>query len=115
MKAIIKYVYNLPSNKKNVPELITDPIMLLKDVRALIESHCRDDPELAITGKPVLPPQVRLLVIVMDFRHLPMLSHSNACIFARAAFQAKAHPPPAAAADQAGRRHEPPQSEGAPF
>lgn len=51
-------MYNLPTNKKNVPELITDPIMLLKDVRSLIELHCQDVPELAITGRPVLPPQV---------------------------------------------------------
>lgn len=59
LKAIIKYVYTLPSNKKNVPELITDPILLIKDVRTLIELHCHDNPHEAITGRPVLPPQVR--------------------------------------------------------
>lgn len=61
MKAIIKYVYTLPSNKKNVPELITDPIALIKDVRTLIEEHCHDNPDRAITGRPVLPPQVRFI------------------------------------------------------
>ncbi len=59
LKAIIKYVYTLPSNKKNVPELITDPILLIKDVRTLIELHCHDNPDLSVTGRPVLPPQVR--------------------------------------------------------
>lgn len=63
LKAIIKYVYTLPSNKKNVPELITDPIMLIKDVRTLIELHCHDSPELAVTGRPVLPPQVNLFSV----------------------------------------------------
>ncbi|XKL65132.1 hypothetical protein PGB90_005218 [Kerria lacca] len=57
LKAIIKYVYTLPSNKKNVPDLITDPILLIKDVRTLIELHCHDSPELSVTGRPVLPPQ----------------------------------------------------------
>lgn len=63
LKAIIKYVYKLPSNKKNVPELITDPILLIKDVRTLIELHCHDNPHEAITGRPVLPPQVRFNAI----------------------------------------------------
>lgn len=62
LKAIIKYVYTLPANKKNVPELITDPILLIKDVRTLIEMHCHDSPDLSVTGRPVLPPQVSLLM-----------------------------------------------------
>lgn len=63
LKAIIKYVYTLPANKKNVPELISDPILLIKDVRTLIELHCHDNPDLSVTGRPVLPPQVSSLII----------------------------------------------------
>lgn len=44
----------LPGNKKNVPELIRDPVALIKDVRTLIGLHRQDSRELAITGKPVL-------------------------------------------------------------
>lgn len=48
------YLYDLPSHRKNVPEMIKDPVELIKDVRALVERHCKDKPELAITGRPVL-------------------------------------------------------------
>lgn len=34
--------------------MIKDPVELIKDVRALVERHCKDQPELAITGRPVL-------------------------------------------------------------
>lgn len=52
------YLYDLPSQKKNVPELIKDPVALIKDVRSLVERHCKDSPELAITGRPVLHPDL---------------------------------------------------------
>lgn len=48
------YLYDLPPHKKNVPELIKDPVALIKDVRTLVERHCKDRPELAVTGEPVL-------------------------------------------------------------
>lgn len=44
----------LPPNKKNLPELIKDPISLIQDVRTLIGLHRLDNRELAITGRPVL-------------------------------------------------------------
>lgn len=44
----------LPANKKNVPDLIKDPVALIKDVRTLIGLHRQDIRELAITGKPIL-------------------------------------------------------------
>ncbi|KAL0267255.1 UNVERIFIED_CONTAM: hypothetical protein PYX00_009581 [Menopon gallinae] len=54
LKAIVMYLHSLPTNKKNVPELIKDPIALVKDVRTVVEQHRHDNPELAVTGKSVL-------------------------------------------------------------
>lgn len=54
LKAILKWLTNLPTTKKNVPELIKNPNALLNDVRLLLELHKNDDPKLAITGKPTL-------------------------------------------------------------
>lgn len=56
LKEIVMYLYDLPPQRKNVPELIKDPVQLIKDVRSLVERHCKDSPELAVTGKPVLHP-----------------------------------------------------------
>lgn len=58
LKEIVMFLYDLPSNRKNVPELIKDPVQLIKDVRSLVERHCKDSPELAITGVPVLHPEL---------------------------------------------------------
>lgn len=52
------YLYDLPPHRKNVPELIKDPVELIKDVRTLVERHCKDSPELSITGRPVLRPEL---------------------------------------------------------
>lgn len=54
LKEIVLYLYDLPQHKKNVPELLKDPVELIKDVRLLVEKHCKDDNQLAITGVPVL-------------------------------------------------------------
>jgi F-box/leucine-rich repeat protein 10/11 len=56
LKSIVMYLHSLPSTKKNVPELIRDPVALIHDVRCVVEQHRHDNPELAITGNPVLPP-----------------------------------------------------------
>ncbi|XP_065361123.1 jmjC domain-containing histone demethylation protein 1 [Calliphora vicina] len=56
LKEIVMYLYDLPPNKKNVPELVRDPVALIKDVRTLVERHCKDKPEMAITGESVLKP-----------------------------------------------------------
>ncbi|XP_036323429.1 jmjC domain-containing histone demethylation protein 1 isoform X1 [Rhagoletis pomonella] len=56
LKEIVMYLYDLPPQKKNVPELVRDPVALIKDVRTLVERHCKDKPELAITGESVLKP-----------------------------------------------------------
>ncbi|MPC63461.1 Lysine-specific demethylase 2B [Portunus trituberculatus] len=54
LKAIVMYLHALPTSKKCVPELITDPIALIRDVRTVVEQHRYDKPELARTCKPVL-------------------------------------------------------------
>ncbi|XP_046386449.1 jmjC domain-containing histone demethylation protein 1-like isoform X1 [Ischnura elegans] len=56
LKAIVKYLHSLPSTKKNVPELIRDPIALIRDVRTVVERHRHDSHEKAITGLPILQP-----------------------------------------------------------
>ncbi|KAL9889603.1 lysine demethylase 2 [Glossina fuscipes fuscipes] len=56
LKEIVMYLYDLPPHKKCVPELVRDPVALIKDVRTLVERHCKDKPELAITGESVLKP-----------------------------------------------------------
>ena len=48
------YLHSLPTNKKNVPELVQDPIALIRDVRTLVEKHRHDSHERAITGRSVL-------------------------------------------------------------
>ena len=56
------YLHSLPSTKKNVPELIRDPVALIHDVRCLVEQHRHDSPESAVTGAPVLPPPPALTI-----------------------------------------------------
>ncbi|XP_063541414.1 jmjC domain-containing histone demethylation protein 1 [Cydia strobilella] len=54
LKAIVMYLHQLPAARKSVPELLADPIALVKDVRTLVEQHRHDKQHLAITGVPVL-------------------------------------------------------------
>lgn len=54
LKAIVTYLHSLPINKKNVPDLIVDPVALIKDVRTLVEQHRYDSPDSAVNGRPVL-------------------------------------------------------------
>jgi len=63
LKAIVMYLHSLPSTKKNVPELIRDPVALIHDVRCLVEQHRHDNPEAAVTGNPVLPPPPPLSIV----------------------------------------------------
>lgn len=53
-QAIVMYLHQLPGNRKNVPELLGDPIALIRDVRTLVERHRHDSRDSAITGVPVL-------------------------------------------------------------
>lgn len=48
LKEIVLYLYALPPQKKNVPILVKDPVALIKDVRTLVEYHCKDNPQVSI-------------------------------------------------------------------
>lgn len=67
LKEIVLYLYDLPQNKKNVPELIKDPVALIKDVRSLVERHCKDDNQQAITGVPVLRAELNQFIRQYDY------------------------------------------------
>lgn len=54
LKAIVMYLHQLPAARKSVPDLLSDPIALVKDVRLLVEQHRLDKQSLAITGVPIL-------------------------------------------------------------
>lgn len=69
LKEIVLYLYDLPQHKKNVPELIKDPVALIKDVRSLVERHCKDDNQLAITGVPVLKSELNRTIHNFDLIH----------------------------------------------
>lgn len=76
LKEIVMYLYDLPPQRKNVPELIQDPVQLIKDVRCLVERHCKDSPELAVTGKPVLHPDSNQSTNVQS-QQLPEDEHTS--------------------------------------
>ncbi|GIY20312.1 hypothetical protein CDAR_206162 [Caerostris darwini] len=54
LKAILKWLLNLPPSKKGIPSYIRHPDALLEDLQILLNMHKDDDPRLAITGKPSL-------------------------------------------------------------
>ncbi|XP_045465756.1 jmjC domain-containing histone demethylation protein 1-like isoform X2 [Harmonia axyridis] len=58
LKEIVLYLHMLPANRKNVPELIKDPVALIQDVRNLISIHRLDVADLAVSGKPILWVQI---------------------------------------------------------
>ncbi|XP_030376620.1 jmjC domain-containing histone demethylation protein 1 [Scaptodrosophila lebanonensis] len=68
LKEIVMYLYDLPPQKKNVPSLVLDPVALIKDVRTLVERHCKDQQDMAVTGVSVLrtPGDVQLQYQVYD-------------------------------------------------
>ncbi|CRK99580.1 CLUMA_CG012893, isoform A [Clunio marinus] len=80
LKEIVLYLYDLPQNRKNVPELIKDPVALIKDVRALVERHCKDENQLAITGLPVLRTELNQFMQPYDYPNndvaIPPMSES---------------------------------------
>ncbi|CAG0879254.1 unnamed protein product [Darwinula stevensoni] len=54
LKSIVIYLHSLARTKKCVPELVTDPVALIKDMKELVEQHKDDQPDLAVTGKPII-------------------------------------------------------------
>ncbi|XP_053376119.1 lysine-specific demethylase 2B-like isoform X2 [Mercenaria mercenaria] len=51
---VLAWVESLPPSKKGIPKDLIDPDTVLREVRHLIQEHMKDNPELAITGEPVL-------------------------------------------------------------
>ncbi len=54
LKAIVMYIHALAVSKKAVPPLLREPINLVRDIRTLVEQHKHDDPDLSVTGRPLL-------------------------------------------------------------
>jgi len=54
LKSIVLYLHSLPSNKKNVPAAIKDPVTLIRDIRTIVEVHKNDTQEKAVNGRPLL-------------------------------------------------------------
>lgn len=73
LKEIVMYLYDLQPQKKNVPELVKDPVALIKDVRNLVERHCKDSPDLAITGKAVLNTELNTRIHESYFQPTPTI------------------------------------------
>ncbi|KAL4224329.1 Lysine-specific demethylase 2A [Mactra antiquata] len=51
---VVAWVESLPVSKKGIPKDLIDPDTVVSEVKRLIQEHMRDNPELAITGEPVL-------------------------------------------------------------
>jgi len=54
LKSIVLYLHNLPGNKKNVPPLLKDPVLLVRDIRIICEVHKNDTHEKGVSGKPLI-------------------------------------------------------------
>ncbi|XP_046452222.1 jmjC domain-containing histone demethylation protein 1-like isoform X2 [Daphnia pulex] len=54
LRAIVLYLHSLAPTRKNVPDLLVNPVALIQDVRTLVEQHRKDQTHLAITGVPVV-------------------------------------------------------------
>lgn len=51
------YLHSLAPTRKNVPDLLVNPVALIQDVRTLVEQHRKDQGHLAVTGIPVVKVQ----------------------------------------------------------
>ncbi|XP_061590194.1 lysine (K)-specific demethylase 2Bb [Cololabis saira] len=54
LKKLVEKLESLPENKKSVPLGIENPQALLEHIKVMLKEHADDDPELAITGLPVV-------------------------------------------------------------
>lgn len=75
------YLHALPTSKKCVPELITDPIALIRDVRTVVEKHRYDKAELAVTSKPVLEWWSRVSVCSVSVERVVIIGFTDSHIF----------------------------------
>lgn len=51
------YLHSLAPTRKNVPDLLVNPVALIQDVRTLVEQHRKDQANMAITGVPIVRAQ----------------------------------------------------------
>lgn len=54
LRAIVLYLHSLAPTRKNVPDLLVNPVALIQDVRTLVEQHRKDQSHMAITGIPIV-------------------------------------------------------------
>jgi len=54
LKSIVLYLHSLPGNKKNVPPLLKDPVLLVRDIRIICEVHKSDTHEKGVSGRPLI-------------------------------------------------------------
>ncbi|KAJ8346664.1 hypothetical protein SKAU_G00280650 [Synaphobranchus kaupii] len=54
LAVLVDKLESLPENKRNVPQGINQPNSLLQDMRVILKEHADDDPQLALTGIPVV-------------------------------------------------------------
>jgi len=54
LRAIVLYLHSLAPTRKNVPDLLANPVALIQDVRTLVEQHRKDQSHLAVSGVPVI-------------------------------------------------------------
>lgn len=54
LRAIVLYLHSLPPSRKNVPDILVNPVALIQDVRTIVEQHRKDQSHLAVTGIPVV-------------------------------------------------------------
>ena len=57
LRAVVLYLHSLAPTRKNIPDLLVDPVELIKDVRTLVEVHREDQVHLAVSGVPVVKVQ----------------------------------------------------------
>ncbi|XP_062409812.1 lysine (K)-specific demethylase 2Bb isoform X1 [Sardina pilchardus] len=54
LRALVEKLEALPENKRCVPEAIEDPSALLQHMKVVLKEHASDDPNMALTGVPVV-------------------------------------------------------------
>ncbi|CAI9734561.1 lysine-specific demethylase 2A-like isoform X3 [Octopus vulgaris] len=62
LEKLVQWLESLPPAKKNVPKDISEPDQLIKEFKQMLLDHKDDDPQLSVTGEPILqwPPSKKL-------------------------------------------------------
>uniref|UniRef100_A0A2C9KCL6 [histone H3]-dimethyl-L-lysine(36) demethylase n=1 Tax=Biomphalaria glabrata TaxID=6526 RepID=A0A2C9KCL6_BIOGL len=57
LRQLVDYLQGLmalPVNKRGIPKELLDPDAVLREIKQILEDHKNDDPDLAVTGDPVI-------------------------------------------------------------